>query len=163
MGGPSLAVSLLWQGDYVINPMLYVFKKYSHNVFPYPCTLDRLLVLLSAKRNFRIWSQLVVLWAIFTKINYILIVLIFLVSPMGLEPMTQALKVLCATNCATKSYHDYSYFEILTSVINYSGKGRIRTSEAEAPDLQSGPFDHSGTFPILNKTQTISVVTFVRG
>ena len=36
---------------------------------------------------------------------------------MGLEPMAQALKVLCATNCATKSYHDYYYFEILTSVI----------------------------------------------
>lgn len=71
--------------------MLYVFKKYSHNVFPYPCTLDRLLVLLSAKRNFRIWSQLVVLWAIFTKIYYILIVLIFLVASVGLEPTTPTL------------------------------------------------------------------------
>ena len=29
----------------------------------------------------------------------------------------------------------------------FCGKGRIRTSEAEALDLQSSPFDHSGTFP----------------
>ena len=43
---------------------------------------------------------------------------------------------------------DYYYFEILTSVIKKNcGKGRIRTSEAEALDLQSSPFDRSGTFP----------------
>lgn len=57
LGGPSLAVSLLWQGDYVVNPMLYVYLTF-HNIFPYPCTLDRLLVLLSAKRNFRIWFHI---------------------------------------------------------------------------------------------------------
>ena len=31
----------------------------------------------------------------------------------------------------------------------FCGKGRIRTSEAEALDLQSSPFDRSGTFPEL--------------
>ena len=37
----------------------------------------------------------------------------------------------------------------LASIPYYSGKRRIRTSEAEAPDLQSGPFDHSGIFPFV--------------
>lgn len=84
-------------------------------------------------------------------------------TPGGLEPTDPDIKSVVRYQLCQEVKPDYFYFEILTSVINYSGKGRIRTSEAEAPDLQSGPFDHSGTFPILNKTQTISVVTFVRG
>ncbi len=58
---------------------------------------------------------------------------IFLVTPMGLEPMTPKLKVSYSTYWVTRSYR--------------GGKGRIRTSEAEALDLQSSPFDRSGTFP----------------
>ena len=33
------------------------------------------------------------------------------------------------------------------SVLAFGGGGRIRTSEAEAADLQSAPFDRSGTPP----------------
>ena len=34
--------------------------------------------------------------------------------------------------------------------IKFGGGGRIRTSEAYAPDLQSSPFDRSGTPPNLS-------------
>ena len=77
LGGPSLAVSLLWQGDYVVNPMLYIYLT-SHNVFPYPCTLDRLLVLLSAKRNFRIWFHIL-------RRQFFLLDMLFMLKSCGLN------------------------------------------------------------------------------
>lgn len=35
----------------------------------------------------------------------------------------------------------------LAMLLQFGGGGWIRTTEAETPDLQSGPFDHSGTPP----------------
>ena len=41
--------------------------------------------------------------------------------------------------------------------LNLCGAGRIRTCEAEAPDLQSGGINHSPTSPLFVLTSSIIV------
>lgn len=41
--------------------------------------------------------------------------------------------------------------------LNLCGAGRIRTCEAEAPDLQSGGINHSPTSPLFILTSSIIV------
>ena len=71
---------------------------------------------------------------------------------MGIEPTSSAWKAeviaiirhpLDNTGSVTAGYPPFQ------SLNTYGGGGRIRTSEAEAADLQSAPFDRSGTPPKL--------------
>ena len=49
--------------------------------------------------------------------------------------------------CLLPSYQKKK--DTLSDVFSFGGRGWIRTTEAEATDLQSAPFGHSGTLPYL--------------
>ena len=66
--------------------------------------------------------------------------------PRGLEPLTLRLTAARANQLRHGSYH---LIKIIAFIIN--GEDGIRTHEAIASDLESLPFDHSGTSPNLLK------------
>ena len=74
-----------------------------------------------------------------------------LVTPGGLEPTDPDIKSVVRYQLCQEVEPDYSYFEILTSVINYCWVGRIRTSEAEASDCGCRSVRYSETSIIYNQ------------